>query len=358
MERRPPIGYSVDREPGRRRNEPARQADEPETRSQAIATPPLDPMQERAMLRNCNQPRPLTGAARGVPRSAADDLAPATNRPRELADDSRSRSIERLPVARRPMRARHAALEIGLNLRPEERSLIQEIGRFRVVGLPDAIELLYGGNEVLLRKDLDYLKQHGLVESHLLNARRDNQRHETDRFEGLTLTRRGRDLVRNSSGLPADQRIYAGLVKPREAEHDAQIFRAYRKELTEIECAGGSNPRVRLDFELKAQMNRAVYVACKADPDRDVQEIKAEVARQLDLTLAAGKFVIPDLRIEYDLPGGGSGHVDVEVATAAYRHSQVAAKARAGMRIYSADIGRLGGSIQDDHDIMSEIMSL
>lgn len=358
MERRPPNGYSVDREPERSRNEPVRQAIEPETRLQAIAKPPLDPMQERAMLRNCNLPRPLTGAARGVPRSTADDLAPATDRPRELAADFRSRSTERLPVARRPMRARHAALEIGLNLRLEERSLIQEIGKFRVVAVPDAIELLYGGNEVLLRKDLDYLKQHGLIESHLLNARRDNLRHETNRFEGLTLTRRGRDLVNNSSDLPADQRIYAGLVKPREAEHDAQIFRAYRKELAEIERAGGSNPRVRLDFELKAQMNRSLYVARQADPDRDVQEIKAEVARQLDLTIAAGKFVVPDLRIEYDLPGGGSSHVDVEVATAAYRHSQVAAKARAGMRIYAANIGRLGGAIQDDHDIMSEIMSL
>jgi len=254
----------------------------------------------------------------------------------------------------------HPAHDIGLNLRPEERTLMQEIGKFRVISVQDASELLYGGNEVLLRKDLDYLKQQGLMEAHILNARRDNQRHETPRFEALTLTRRGRDLVRTSGDVPTDQQIYAGLVKPREAEHDAQIFRAYRKELTAIERDGGRNPRVRLDFELKAQLNRSTYLARKTDPDRDVHEIKAEIAHRLELKTTAGKFIVPDLRIEYDLPGGGSGHVDVEVATAAYRHSQVAAKARAGMRIYAShgDIGRLGGAIQDDHDIMSEIMTL
>lgn len=357
MERHSPLDYSRNRE--RTREETTPPAVEPQKPSQAIAEPSLDPMQLRAELRNRDVPRPLTGASRGWHRAADDVSRTPDSRPTGLQDRD-ARSIERPPASRRAMRTRHPAREIGLNLRPEEQSLMQEIGKFRVIALKDAVELLYGGNEVLLRKDLDYLKQQGLVDSHVLNARRDNREHETTRFEVLTLTPHGKNLVRNSAGIPADQQIYAGLVKPREAEHDAQIFRAYRKELTAIERDGGRNPRVRLDFELKALVNRSVYLAQKADPDRDVQEIKAEVAQQLELNTAAGKFVVPDMRIEYDVPGGGSGHMDVEVATAAYRHSQVAAKARAGMRIYASrgDIGRLGGAIQDDHDIMSEIMSL
>jgi hypothetical protein len=237
---------------------------------------------------------------------------------------------------------------------------MHELGKFRVIAIADAAETLYGGNSPALRSDAEYLREQGLVAIHTLNTRRDGQDGKADRFQALTLTRKGRGFVQRSGELPSDQRVYAGLVKPREAEHDTQIFRAYRKELKTIERSGGRNVRVRLDFELKAQLNRAVYAARKADPEREVGAIKAKVAEQMHLKSAAGHVVIPDLRIEYDQPSGGSTHVDVEVATAAYRHAQIASKARAGMHIYAShsDIGRLGGAIQDDHDIMSEILSL
>jgi hypothetical protein len=224
----------------------------------------------------------------------------------------------------------------------------------------DAGEFVYGGNESAVRRDATYLTEKGLVEIHRLNARRDGRDGEASRFEALTLTKRGRNLVQLSGDLSPGQRVYAGLVKPKEAEHDAQIYRAFQKEIRKIESNGGRNVRVRLDFELKAQMNRSLYRARTSDPERENESVKAEIAQQMYLQISNGRVVVPDLRIEYDTPGGGSTHTDVEVATAAYRQGHLAAKARAGMRIYAShgDIGRLGGAIQDDHDIMSEILTL
>ena len=320
----------------------------------------FDPMQERALLRERNVPRPLSGAARAGIRLVAREEIAAQDERRNRASSPGAKRIERDSGARRLPRQKHPVREIGISLRPEERELMKEMGRFRLVAIRDAAEFIYGGSERNLRRDIAYLAQQGLVEIHVLNARRDGRPREATRFEALTLTRRGRNVLKNSGDLPAEQRIYSGLVKPREAEHDAQVYRAFHKERAAIERRGGRNLRPKLDFELKARFNRAVYLAQRADRDRDKQESKEQVAGDLDLKLANGRAVVPDLRIEYDLPSGGSAHVDVEIATAAYRQGHFAAKARAGFRIYvsNGDIGRLGAAVQDDHDIMSEILSL
>jgi len=56
------------------------------------------------------------------------------------------------------------------------------------------------------------------------------------------------------------------------------------------------------------------------------------------------------VRVEYDMPGGRGGRVDLELVTAAYRGGAIAAKAAAGFTMYSAGgcasrgIHSLGGS--------------
>lgn len=260
----------------------------------------------------------------------------------------------------RPSRTDQPAHEIGLHLRPEERRLLLEVGKFRVITSADLAAQMYAGSTARLRYDLEFLKQAKLIELHSLNARRNGKSGDVRRFEAVTLTKKGRKLLIRTGEVPDGQRVYSDLVKPREAEHDAQIYRAYLKEFGSIEKAGGQNVRVRLDFELKAQVNRSVYLARKADPDRDLQDIKKEVAEQFHLHLHKDRVVVPDARLEYDLPNGGTGQVDIEVATAAYRHGHIAAKASAGFKMYisNGDIGRLGAGVQDDHDLMSEILDI
>lgn len=273
-----------------------------------------------------------------------------------------SLAVERSPdIPRLEMRKRRL-LEpensIGVRLRPEENTLLLEVGRFRVIASADLCRALYAGNDGRIKRDLAFLRQNRLIDVHLLTARRDGRSESARRFEAISLTRAGRKLVEQSGVLLEGQRVYSDLVKPREVEHDSQIYRAYLKEFSAIEREGGRNPRVKLDFEIKASVQRAMYLARKSEPDRELSNIKAAVAEQFDLSVINDRIVIPDARIEYELPGGGTSHIDLEVATSAYRHGHIQAKASAGFKLYIAhgDIGRLGAAVQDDHDIMSDIL--
>lgn len=271
------------------------------------------------------------------------------------------------PDPRRPARA--ATNIVGLELRPEEKQLLQEAGRFRVVRTADLRETLYHGKTRPLENDLRYLRDKGLVETTHINLRRDQKRRTIERVEVVTLTREGRSLLVHQGDLPRDQKIYAGLVKPREVEHDSQIYRAYRKEAEKIAVSGGTNLRVRLDFEIKADVQKAIYVERKADPQRDMAEIKERVARQFELPFVDGGIQIPDARIEYDLPresshnidqGSRTGHEDIEVLTAAYHAGHLRAKAQAGFRNYASasDRATLTAKIEGDHRLMENILEL
>lgn len=307
------------------------------------------------MVRQQNPQRAVPVAKREKARPDVQ-IQPNIDSPRTATRQGRSLDTPKPP--RRENRANQQAIAIGLQIRPEERQLMLEVGRFRVITTDDLSRFVYNGNSTQLRQDLQFLKDKKLVEVHVVNARRDGRSQDVRRFEAVTLTRAAKRLLERTGQVPDGQRIYSGLVKPREAEHDAQIYRAYRKEMSGIEAAGGCNPRVKLDFELKANVHRAVYQSQKADPERSLSEIKGEVAERFDVPVIDDKFVFPDARIEYELEGGGTGQVDIEVATSAYRHGHIAGKSQAGFKIYIShgDIGRLGGAVQDDHDIMSEIL--
>ena len=273
------------------------------------------------------------------------------------------------PVAsadpRRPSRA--AGNVVGLELRPEEKYLLRETGRFRVVRTADLRDALYNGKSRPLENDLKYLRDKGLVETEHINLRRDGRRRTIERVEVVTLTRDGRSLLIKDGDLPKDQKVYAGLVKPREAEHDSQIYRAYQKEAERIERSGGTNLRVRLDFEIKADVQKAIYAERKADPKRGMAEIKRQVAERFELPFVDGKIQIPDARIDYDLPhendqdqGSRTGHEDIEVLTAAYHAGHLRSKAQAGFRSYasSADRASLSARIEDDSHLMENILDL
>jgi hypothetical protein len=277
----------------------------------------------------------------------------------------------RRPVAssdpRRPARA--AGNVVGVDLRSEEKQLLREAGRFRVVRTADLRESLYNGKARPLENDLRYLRDKGLVKTTHINLRRDGQRRQIERVEVITLTKDGRRLLIKDGDLPKDQKVYAGLVKPREAEHDSQIYRAYQKEAERIERSGGTNLRVRLDFEIKSEVQKAIYAERKADPSRDMAEIKQAVAQRHELPFVDGKIQIPDARIYYDLPrnpeqdldrGSRSGHQDIEVLTAAYHAGHLRSKAQAGFRNYASasDRSSLTAKIEDDQHLLENILDL
>jgi DNA-binding transcriptional ArsR family regulator len=331
---------------------------EPPRRSEPPAVAPLEPSpleQRREQLHERMEQRRM----------------PEIPRPRrERSPDNRSRSVSHdRPVERRQKRDRLPRQAIGVSLREEERRLLSDVGRFRVIATRDLAESVYGGHTRQMQQDLRYLREQGLVEVDTVRARRDGRGGRVERIEVVTLTKNGRSVARQTSGLPENQKLYYGMVKPREVEHDTQIYRAYQKEAEKIEGTGGSNLRVKLDFELKSQVQKAIYTERKTDPARDMGEIKQQVAKQFDLPFVDGKIQIPDARLEYDLPRdvkqdaderSRTGHADIEVLTAAYRPGHLRAKAQAGFHVYasSSDRATLTAKIEDDHHLMRSILEL
>jgi DNA-binding transcriptional ArsR family regulator len=291
---------------------------------------------------------------------------------REREVSARSRKV---PDERRAQRNKIPSQTIGMQLRPEERKAMLELGRFRVVRTRDLADAIYDGKQRKLDEDLNYLRSKGLVETRYINLRRDGTRRQIGRVEVATLTRDGRAWLKKSGEVPQRQAIYYGFVKPREIEHDSLIYRAYRDAARRIENEGGSNLRVKLDFEIKAEVQKDIYRARKADPKRDMTEIKKETAEKRELPFVNNTVQIPDARIEFDRNGEenarnvnqdqdqGSrtgGHEDIEVLTAAYRRGHLRAKAQAGFRSYATRADRSGitAKIEDDHDMMRDILDL
>jgi hypothetical protein len=288
---------------------------------------------------------------------------------KEHETSARQRDPREVPDSRRTQRNRIPSQTIGMQLRPEERRTMLELGRFRVVRTADLAETVYDGKHRKLDEDLSYLRSKGLVTTRHINLRRDGKRRSIERVEVATLTKDGRAWLRKSGEVPQGQTVYYGFVKPREMEHDSLIYRAYRKEAEKITDRGGTNLRVKLDFEIKADVQKAIYVERKADPKRDIAEIKERVAKQQELPFVDGRIQIPDARIEYDREpkpgedidqGSRTGHEDIEVLTAAYSAGHLRAKAQAGFRAYvaSADRASISAKIEDDHDMMRDVLDL
>jgi hypothetical protein len=157
-----------------------------------------------------------------------------------------------------------------------------------------------------------------------------------------------------------NQRFFSGLVKPREAVHDAGIYRMYQAEANHILNEGGAIKRVVLDHELKSQV---FGVLERYRNDRDEGEeflaVQQEIAQANGLHVVDGKIPLPDLQIEYETSEGDPARVNLELTTEHYKRSQIAAKARAGFKLYSLGGQPSGGrAVRDEREITSEILSL
>ena len=309
-----------------------------------------------------------------APRRPTPSRSP--QRERELASPSRRATDPREPVdGRRARRDRIPSQTIGTQLRPEERRVMLELGRFRIVRTRDLADAVYDGKQRKLDEDLRFLRSKGLVETRHINLRRDGTRRQIDRTEVATLTRDGRAWLRKSGEVPQDQTVYYGFVKPREMEHDSLIYRAYRDASQRIERDGGSNLRVKLDFEIKADVQKDIYTGAEGRPEaRHGRRLRKKSPPSTHCRSSMAGIQIPDARIEFDRngedgrdqtgePDQGSrsgGHEDIEVLTAAYRPGHLRAKAQAGFRAYasSADRASISAKIEDEHQMMRDIFDL
>ena len=300
-----------------------------------------------------------------------DDDARWGSDPRERGDDARDRD----PVDPRDVFADDLNLPRGLerelvrdrdreySLRGSESRTLSTIGAFRVVSSRDLRD--HDGRPLDPRRgDLRHLREQVLVRAIPIDGQRD---------VAVVLTESGRDLLEShrrdhqsrSAGRGAtsddsrQQQFYAELKKPREMEHDAQIFRAYEREAERLQERGARIERVLLDYELKREYQQFLQERNRGRansdgrPDRDDSEIQ-DWAYQHDLPYFDGHVHFPDARIEYVDEGGRLDHRDIEVVTVHYRGAHGAAASRSGFSAFRGSSARTGGA-PFDPDVAEEL---
>ena len=239
------------------------------------------------------------------------------------------------------------------SLRDSEIHTLSEVGKFRVVATGDLAEFAYNGDRSRIENDVENLVRQGLVQR---TGIADPEHNPT---QVLTLTKEGHKLLSRGKVIPARQATYHGLKKPKEAFHDADLYRLYHKVSDKIEGRGGRVLRVQLDYEMKKELYARLARASQ-DGNRDPETQRKEVAERYHLKVVSGKIPIPDLRIEYVKENENEiQRRDLELATEHYRSRGLSQKARAGFQIYArqGDTNRLR-RIRDDRELSAAIFSL
>jgi hypothetical protein len=235
-------------------------------------------------------------------------------------------------------------------VRSSEIETLSELGKFRAVATEDLGEFRYHGENDRMRPDVGNLIRQGLV------TEKSIPHFDTAPRRLLTLTKKGHQFLRSTGTVPRNQATYYGFAKPREAHHDADLYRLYHRAVEDIERQGGKNPSVVLDFELK---KRVFHDLVKLGPEKHSAESEREIAEKHGLQLVRGKIPLPDLRIEYEDREGNMARVDLELATEHYRGSNLAEKVRAGFSLYARAQDAPGlRRVLDQKELTAEILSL
>jgi hypothetical protein len=227
-----------------------------------------------------------------------------------------------------------------------------DIGRFRAVDIRDLGRFVYGGNEAHLKYDLEGLRTQGLIEEKTFFRAHKKARRL------VTLTAEGHRIAAKTIDLSPAQRIYHGFVKPKELDHDADLYKVYQKAADEIREKGGKPTRVRLDFELKESINRAKETAGRLTEDERRRFLRA-VAEENGLTVDGTRIHLPDIQVEYETRDGGVERQNLELLSRNYREQGIRGKAAAGFKIYarSGDTNRVRRALHDT-GMVREVLSV
>lgn len=222
------------------------------------------------------------------------------------------------------------------------------LGTFRVVRADDLQPM--ASSRGAWTGQLRHLRDQGLIDVKTVMVNRQP-------VAVAVLTREGKSLLEahqdRSTGRPA-QVFHAGLVKPRELAHDAQLCRLFHAEAARIKAEGGRIQRVVLDYELKREYQKFLNRPTRAHDGEDVSTFAA----RHHLSVVDGHVELPDLRIEYETFDSSLAHRDVELVTEHYSRAQLAGKSAAGFSMYraagarrSGGAARTGGTPVDPHHL-------
>jgi|HubBroStandDraft_6_1064221.scaffolds.fasta_scaffold38666_3 hypothetical protein len=304
---------------------------------QARRPEPQNPLQRRETEPN--------GADRGTRRGASNESSSGIpKRPQQSGKTNcrRSEMPRVLPKDR----------DRTYSLRDSEIQAMSDIGRFRTLDARDLARFAYGGNEPHMNQDLRNLRSLGLVEEKIVYRAHKEPRRI------LALTEQGHRTLRSTESLPKDQRLYHGFVKRREINHDADLYRVYQKAVEEIHSQNGKPRNVRLDFELKAAVNRGKEAARRLPDEQRAKWLKA-VTEQYGLTIKGTTIQVPDIQVEYETAEGDIARANLELVSENYRGEAIRGKAESGFKVYArgGDGNRVRRALQDS-GIVQEVLSI
>ena len=268
------------------------------------------------------------------------------------ATDVISRPMPMVATRLEERRTRNNTQRRSYSFRSSEIRGMSDIGKFRTVDIKDLARFAYQDDEARMKQDIRSLRVQGLIQERTIyRAHRKPRR-------VLTLTKQGQRILRKGRHVPDDQRLYNGFVKPREIDHDADLYKVYQREMEDIQRQGGRVTKVRLDFELKGAVNRDREAAGKL-PQGQRQAWLKTVAEQRGLTIKGGTIQLPDIQIDYETPEGTIAHANIELVSKNYRGDAIRSKAGAGFRIYArvGDSNRVKRALQDTGAV-EEILSI
>jgi hypothetical protein len=223
---------------------------------------------------------------------------------------------------------------------------MSDIGKFRTIDLNDLASFVYGGDQARMRRDIEHVGEHGLVEQKTVF-----RAHKTPR-EVVTLSKQGYRLLQRAGELPTGQRAYHGFVKAREINHDADLYNMYQREADAIRERGGIPGKVRLDFELKAAVQREKN-RIKDLPEQEQREQLSAFADGHGLTVRGMTIQVPDVQMEYETREGDRERANLELVSENYRGEGIRSKADAGFQIYARgnDATRVRRALEDTRTV-------
>ena len=285
------------------------------------------------------QPPPDRAAVeRSDGKQSAEDgriRQPARERGKQFGSRSRKhRQVDLRTGHRRELgRTRHK----GRDMTERTHACLQEVGLYRCASHRDLVEAHFSGNRFAAAKGLDRLVRSGAMQEHKVRGPNGGA------FTVYTLTKAGAALAQRLAvkrGLDPEQRAWAGMVKPREAAHDADVAKACRKEIEALTAQGARLRRILIDAELKGILAKRSETARARKGKEEAERARRKAAAELHLPCdEQGHVQIPDAQIQYVDESGNIGRVNVEVTSDKYMKASIQAKSAAGFSMHGPGKG-------------------
>lgn len=264
----------------------------------------------------------------------------SSRRSRPASADVRDVLTQQLDLPSGDARERVTVGDREYALRGSEARTLAAVGAFRVADVRDVASI--PGDR--WHGDVEHLRRAGLLTTtpQILNGQR---------TAVVALTKDGLAVLeahRRSEPEREPQSFYAGVVKPRELTHDAQLYRTYLGAAERLHARGDRVERVVLDYELKRDYQRFLQQNNRARgrrsgrPDRSPEEVR-RWAEDHGLPVVDGRVQFPDIRVAYERPDGSRTHEDIELTSDHYNSRQMAGKRASGFSLQAGSGGRLRG---------------